>query len=296
MGPVGPSVTVLAATENGDYFHDLLTKLGLNDFGARTVEALVWRPLKIVLILVAATVLSRLAARWIAKSVRSLHLRAPLLGASARAEQRATTICDVLSSAARVVIWAIAVLIVFDLLDINLAPLLAGAGIAGIALGFGAQSVVKDVISGLFILIEDQYGVGDVVDLGDTVGTVEEVNLRVTRLRSVDGEVWFVPNGEVRKVGNASLGWNRAVVDVPLPITGGLASTIERVRGEVKALCAEDRWRDVVDGEPEVWGVEALTADTATVRISVRTQPQQQAALARAMRERLAGLVLRPKY
>jgi small conductance mechanosensitive channel len=155
---------------------------------------------------------------------------------------------------------------------------------------------VKDVISGLFILIEDQSGVGDVVELGDTTGTVEEVNLRVTRLRAVDGHVWFVPNGEIRKVGNASLGWNRAVVDVPLPITGGLASTIERVREEVTALCAEERWRDVVDGDPEVWGIETLTADTATVRISVRTRPQQQAALARAMRERLAGLVLRPKY
>jgi small conductance mechanosensitive channel len=286
---------VLAATENGDYFHDLLTKLGLNDFGARTVEALVWRPLKIVLILVAASVLSRLAARWISRSVRSLHLRAPLLGSSPRAEQRATTICDVLSSAARVVIWSIAVLTVFDQLDVSLAPVLAGAGIAGVAIGFGAQSLVKDVISGLFILIEDQYGVGDVVDLGDTTGTVEEVNLRVTRLRAVDGNVWFVPNGEVRKVGNASLGWNRAVVDVPLPITGDLDDTIERVRTEVAALCEEPRWRDVVEGAPEVWGVEALTADTATVSISVRTRPQQQSALARAMRERLAGLLVRPQ-
>lgn len=292
---MGPAFIVLATTGTGDYFHDLLTKLGLNDFGARTVEALVWRPLKIVLILVAASVLSRLAARWIARSVRSLHLRAPLLGASARAEQRAKTICDVLSSAARAVIWTIAVLIVFDQLDVSLAPLLAGAGIAGVALGFGAQSLVKDVISGLFILIEDQYGIGDVVALGDTTGTVEEVNLRVTRLRSVDGHVWFVPNGEIRKVGNASLGWNRAVIDVPLPITegGDLAETIERVQSEVVALCREPRWRDVVDGEPEVWGVEALTSDTATLRISVRTLPQQQAALARAVRARLAALVVR---
>ena len=295
MVAVVPGV-VVAAADSGDYFHDLLTKLGLNDFGARTVQALVWRPLKIVLILLAASVLSRVAARWISRSVRSLHLRAPLLGSSARAEQRATTICDVLSSAARVVIWAIAVLTVLDQLDVSVAPVLAGAGIAGVAIGFGAQSLVKDVISGLFILIEDQYGVGDVVDLGDTTGTVEEVNLRVTRLRALDGHVWFVPNGEIRKVGNASLGWNRAVVDVPLPVTGGLASTIERVREEVAALCAEERWRDVVDGDPEVWGIETLTADTATVRISVRTRPQQQAALARAIRARLAELVLRPKY
>lgn len=285
------TVMVLAAT--GDYFHDLLTEIGLSDFAARTVETLVFRPLKIVLVLVAASVVSRLVARWIARSITSLHTRAPLLGASVRADQRAATICDVLSSAARVVIWAVAVLVVFDQLDVNLAPLLAGAGIAGVAIGFGAQTLVRDVISGLFILIEDQYGVGDAVELGDTTGTVEEVNLRVTRLRSLDGQVWFVPNGEIRRVGNASLGWSRAVVDVPLPIADDLPSTIERVRAEVAALCGEEPWRGAVDGEPEVWGVEALTADTATVRVAVRTSPQQRTALARAIRQRLAGLVVR---
>lgn len=282
---------VLAA--DGDYVYDLLVEIGLSDFAARTVEVFVVRPFWIVAVLVAAAVTSRLAARWIARSINSLHTRAPLLGSTVRAEQRAATICDVLSSAARVVIWAVAVLIVFDQLDVNLAPLLAGAGIAGVALGFGAQSLVRDVISGLFILIEDQYGVGDVVELGDTTGTVEEVNLRVTRLRSVDGQVWFVPNGEIRKVGNASLGWSRAVVDVPLPVAGDLAATIERVRDEVAALVDADAWRGAVDGEPEVWGVETLTADTATVRVAVRTQPQQQVALARAIRQRLAGLVVR---
>lgn len=280
-------------TAEAGYFHDLLVKIGLSAFAANTVETFVLRPLNIVLILLVAALLARLATRWISRSIRSLHSRAPLLGSSGRAEQRAQTICDVLSSAAKVVIWVIAVLIVFDQLSINLAPFLAGAGIAGIALGFGAQSLVKDVISGLFILIEDQYGVGDVVDLGDTEGAVEEVNLRVTRLRSSDGRVWFVPNGEIRKVGNGSLGWNRAVVDVPLPVTNDVAGAIERVRGEVAALVGEEPWRDLVDGEPEVAGVEALTADTVTVRVSVRTKPQQQARVARAIRGRLAALLVR---
>jgi small conductance mechanosensitive channel len=110
-----------------------------------------------------------------------------------------------MASFVRAAVWGVALLVVFDQLGINLAPLLAGAGIVGLALGFGAQALVRDVIAGLFILVEDQYGVGDVIDLGDVGGEVEEVNLRVTRLRAPDGKVWFVPNGEIRKVGNASM-------------------------------------------------------------------------------------------
>lgn len=187
------------------YLYDLLRKLGLSDFGARTGEFLLVRPLKVVLIALGAAVASRLGARAVRRAVASFHARTPLLAGSPRAQQRARTIADVLASFLRAAVWAVALLVVFDQLGINLAPLLAGAGIVGLAIGFGAQALVRDVISGLFILVEDQYGVGDVIELGDVSGTVEEVNLRVTRLRSSNGTVWFVPNGEVRKVGNASM-------------------------------------------------------------------------------------------
>ena len=276
------------------YLYELLRELGLGDFGARTGEFLLVRPLKVVAIFVVAIIATRLAARAISRSLQSLHARSPLLGASPRADLRATTITDVLLSAARVVIWSIAMLVIFDQLGINLAPLLAGAGIAGIALGFGAQTLVRDVISGLFILVEDQYGVGDTVELGDTVGTVEEVNLRVTRVRSVDGKVWFVPNGEVRRVGNASREWSRAVVDVPVPVGADIGAAVARIRQEAAALAASPEFADVVDGEPEVWGVEAMTADTVTVRVAMRTAAQQQARVARALRGRVVDLLVKP--
>jgi moderate conductance mechanosensitive channel len=279
----------MAAADPG-YLYDLLRKLGLTDFGARTGEFLLVRPVKVLLIVAIAALVSRLATRWIRGSIRSLQLRAPLLAGTARSEQRAATIAEVLGSLVRVVVWSVAVLIVFDQLGINLAPLLAGAGIAGIAIGFGAQSLVKDVISGLFILVEDQYGVGDAVDLGDVAGAVEDVNLRVTRLRAADGRVWFVPNGEIRRVGNGSLGWSCAMVDVVLPRTAEVAATLDAAAREVSALAGDDRWAGRILEPPEVLGVEALTVDAMTVRVSVKTPPQQQAAVARAIRTRLASL------
>lgn len=189
------------------YLYELLRKLGLNDFWASTGEFLLVRPLKIVAIGVAAVVLARIGARTVRRFVLGIHTRAPLLAGSARADQRASTVGHALASLVRAVTWAVAGLLMLDQLGLNLAPLLAGAGIAGVAVGFGAQSLVRDYLSGLFILIEDQYGVGDSVNVGaNATGTVEDVNLRVTRVRSDDGVVWFVPNGEIRTVGNSSLG------------------------------------------------------------------------------------------
>ena len=196
---------MLEPMEHG-YLYELLRKVGLSDFQAGTFEFLLVRPLKILLIVVAVVVLARLGSRAIRRFVLGIHARSPLLATSARAEQRAATISHALSSFVRGVVWVVGGLLVLDQIGLNLAPLLAGAGIAGVAIGFGAQSLVRDYLSGLFILLEDQYGVGDNVNVGtNAVGRVEDVNLRVTRVRSADGVVWFVPNGEIRTVGNASM-------------------------------------------------------------------------------------------
>src|SRR5438132_6329217 len=232
-----------------------------------------------------AMVVSRVAARWLTRTVRSVQLRT-LAGRLLRAEQRADTVAGVLSGLARIVVWAIAALIVFDQLGINLAPLLAGAGIAGLAIGFGAQALVKDFISGLFILTEDQYGVGDLVDLGESVrGTVEELNLRVTRLRANDGTVWFVPNGEIRRVGNVSIEWAQATVDVLLPFDADLAH-VQRVIDDEVGRFSSEQHEPVLDS-PQVLGVESVTADGITVRVVVRTRPQQQLAVGRELRARV---------
>ena len=148
----------------------------------------------------------------------------------ARRAQRAETIGAVLRSIIAITIWSVAVLTALDVLGVNLAPLIAGAGIVGVALAFGAQSVVRDFLTGLFMLLEDQYGVGDVIDLGLATGTVEGVSLRTTRVRDYEGVVWHVPNGEVHRVGNKSRQWARALVDVAIAYDADLARATEVIR------------------------------------------------------------------
>ena|SRR5687768_14018414 len=270
------------------YLYELLRKLGLNDFWASTGEFVLVRPLKIVAIVVAVTVLSRIGGRAIRRFVRDLHARASLIANPARAEQRSRTVGDALAGLLHAVLWAMAVLLVLDQLGVSLAPLLAGAGIAGVAVGFGAQALVRDFLSGLFILIEDQYGVGDVVEIGGHSGTVEDLNLRVTRIRGVDGTVWFVPNGELRVVGNTSMEWSRAVVDVPVPPDSDVARAGELIAEEARAMAAEEAWADSILEPPEVWGVQAMATDSTVIRAVVKTAPRQQHVVARELRGRVS--------
>lgn len=276
--------------DHGYVYRFAQEQLGLGEFGAATLEFLLVRPFKILLLVVIAAVLSRIAARTIRRAVASFRDRSVLRAASVRAEQRAATIGDVLVSVVQVAIVVVAVFVVLGELGVNLAPLIAGAGIAGVALGFGAQSLVKDVIAGLFILLEDQYGVGDVVTLAtDASGTVEDVGLRVTRLRALDGTVWFVPNGEIRKVGNASMEWSRALIDVHVDYTADM-DVVRRVITEAAGtLAAEDTWKRSVLEPPELWGVQDMDADGVTVRLVVKTAPREQWAVARELRGRISS-------
>ena len=188
------------------YIYELLRKLGLSTFQASTGEFLLVRPLKIALILVLALIAGRLASRGLRRLIGAAQRRSPLRAGSPRATQRADTVADVVGNLARSLILVVALLMALGQLGLNLAPLIAGAGIAGVAIGFGAQTLVRDFLSGLLILLEDQYGVGDRVDLSaEVTGVIEEVNLRVTRLQGDDGIVWFIPNGEIRRVGNKSI-------------------------------------------------------------------------------------------
>src|SRR4051794_13248123 len=270
------------------YLYDLFRKLGLTDFGASTGEFLLEKPARILLILLAAWIAGRIAVRGTRRFVSSLHRRAPSRLLTGRSDQRMATIADALASLVRVIVWVVAALLILAEVNVNLAPLLAGAGIAGIALGFGAQSLVKDYISGLFILVEDQYGVGDVVTVGDAMGTVEDLNLRVTRVRAMDGTVYFVPNGEIRKVGNSSMEWSRALLDTAIGSEADAVAVSAAIAEEAVALADEPRFRDVVLDEPEVWGVQSMTADGVTIRLTVKTAPRQQWLVARELRTRIA--------
>jgi small-conductance mechanosensitive channel len=204
-----------------------------------------------------------------------------------RRAQRAATIGTLLRSIVSGVIVAIVVMMVLSEVGVDIAPLIASAGILGVALGFGAQSLVKDFLSGIFMIFEDQYGVGDIVNLGEASGTVEAVSLRVTRLRDVDGTVWYVRNGEILRVGNQSQNWARSVLDIAV----GYKEDVTRVRRILKEV-AHDLWedkeyRDLIIEEPEVWGVQSLGPDSVVVRVTLKTMPQQQWNVSREMRERV---------
>ncbi|GAB6985744.1 mechanosensitive ion channel [Nocardioides pyridinolyticus] len=209
------------------------------------------------------------------------------LATHTRRVQRAKTMGDLLKSVITGLLIAVFGTMILSELGVNIAPIIASAGIIGIALGFGAQSLVKDFLSGIFMIFEDQYGVGDVVDVGEASGTVEAVSLRVTRLRDLNGTVWYVPNGEILRVGNMSQNWARAVVDVNVGYHEDLVRVQRVLRDVAHDLWEDDDFKDLIIEEPEVTGVEVFGPDAITLRVLLKTAPMEQWAVARALRQRL---------
>ena len=204
-----------------------------------------------------------------------------------RRRQRAQALGSILRSATSVIVFGIAGITIAGDLGLNLAPVLASAGVLGLAIGFGAQSLVRDYLSGIFMLVEDQYGVGDVIDSGDATGTVEAVSLRVTRLRDVNGVVWHVRNGTINRIGNESQGWARAVIDFPVSYQQNLPKVRQLMKQTATEMWEESRWRNVILEEPEVWGVESITSESVVMRLVAKTIPLGQWEVARELRERL---------
>jgi small-conductance mechanosensitive channel len=284
------------------------TQQALNRYAAQAVHWLTTGFLTILLIFVVACVVNRLLRRAVVKigrrsgtgrltrglsAVRRITPNALLetQEISVRGEQRREAVLGILKSIISGFVYATAIFMALGEVGIDLAPLLAGAGVVGVALGFGAQTLVGDFLSGIFILVEDQYGVGDEVTFrpksaaGEpVVGTVEALSLRNTRLRALDGTVWHVPNGEMRAVGNQSQHWSRAVLDVPL----AHGTDITHAKAVIARVAEEIRAHDPsVLEPPEIWGVQALNANGITVRLVIKTTPSQQWAVTRAVREAL---------
>ncbi|WIY02195.1 mechanosensitive ion channel family protein [Amycolatopsis mongoliensis] len=274
-----------------------------NEWLAGSANWLLTKPLKILMIVVIAFVVRLILRRLINRVttlpksngrlpalLRPLRERAPEVLGSAiieRRRQRAQTIGSVLKSMATFLIYGLAFILVLGELGLNLGPIIASAGIIGVAIGFGAQNLVKDFLSGIFMMVEDQYGVGDVVDIGEATGTVEAVGLRITTLRDLKGTVWYVRNGEVLRVGNSSQGFAVAVVDVPL----GYTADVERattVLGEAASTATEsDALKDNVLEPPEMLGVESVTPEGLQLRLTVKVRPGKQWAVQRALRAQL---------
>ena len=211
--------------------------------------------------------------------------RAGLL--SERRAQRAATIGALLKSVVSFTVFVIAFLLVLSELGVNLAPFIAGTSIVGVALGFGAQSIVKDFLSGTFMMLEDQYGVGDVIDFEKAVGTVESVGLRTTRLRDVNGTVWYVRNGEVVRVGNQSQGFAQVVLDVPIAADADIEAASRAMRDVGLALRADEQWATVFLDDPQVLGVESMTRDETVIRMTAKVRPLEQWRTARELRRRI---------
>jgi len=202
------------------------------------------------------------------------------------AEKRGHTVAQLLRSVGRVLMVVLALLLTLNLF-IDIAPLLAGAGIVGLAFSFGAQSLVKDVITGFFLLVDNSIAVGDVVEIAGKSGTVERVNLRVVHLRGLDGSVHIVPNGQILVVSNMTRGWSRAVVDIGVAYETDIDHALAIIGDEAARMASDDHWKSRLDGVPEVQGVQSLGDNAVTIRVLLRTLPGRQWEVGREFRRRI---------
>jgi len=272
-------------------------------------RAVIFTSGRIVLIAVIALVVNVLARRGIRRlgtrmrrAADEVRGRAPNVLArgdrAQRVDARANTLTAVASSVSSVTIGVIALLMVLGELKLNLGPLVAGAGVASIAIGFGAQSIVRDVLAGFFVVLEDQYGVGDIIDAGPASGVVEHLSLRSTRLRDLSGTVWHIPNGAIVSVGNKSQNWARAVIDVLVSHDAQLREAREVMRRVADELAADPDWSKRLAGTIDEQGVQAVGPEGVTLRLVVDTEPASQWSVERELRLRIkeafdeAGIVM----
>lgn len=262
-------------------------------------------PVQVAIIVIAAIAVRWVAHRAISRTVSAMESRTPpgadddaalgparaRLRAAAglddeRRRQRAATVGSLLKSVTTVAVVVVAGLTIAAQCGIQLGPIMASAGVAGVALGFGAQSLVKDYLSGIFMIFEDQYGVGDVIDTGEAVGTVEEVSLRITRLRDANGVVWYVRNGEIVRVANRSQGWSTSLVDVPVAYDSDIHTVTEVLDRVVTAMSDDPEWQDKLIERPDVAGVESVAGGVMTFRIIAKTAPNENFGVTRELRRR----------
>lgn len=254
----------------------------------------------IVVALVARAVIGRLITMMIKRMVTSQgklsaatsKARAKVLKSSEtspaeRQHQRAETIGTVLKSIASIVIFGIAALTILAEFGINLGPILATAGVLGLAIGFGAQSLVQDFLAGMFMMIEDQYGVGDTIDAGEAIGTVEAVTLRVTRIRDLNGGLWHVRNGEILRVCNMNQDWANAVIDLPLDYSEDVSRAEEVIQRSIDEFADNPDVASRIIERPDLNGVVGIGNGAVTIRVLVTTKPGEQWAIGRELRAQL---------
>lgn len=266
--------------------------------------------LQIALIIIIAVVLRHVIRRTITKLIERMNRTATaaqgtalggLLVNAERRRQRSEAIGSVLRSVASFVIMGTAALTVLSVLKINLAPLLASAGVAGVAIGFGARNLVTDFLSGVFMILEDQYGVGDEIDAGVATGTVVEVGLRVTKLRGPNGAIWYIRNGEVKRIGNLSQGWSTATVDVMIAPDQDLDRAREIITAVGEEMSKAEPWNEQLWEAVEILGLSEVHLDSVTISVSAKTMPGKAPGIERELRWRIKksldteGITLAPR-
>lgn len=258
--------------------HQLLIDLGVNSSTAHSAEIYLSAPVRIVVIVLVAAILARLVSRLARRIVQSLRLVSPLIDTTGRSEARVKTLAGAFAQILRAVIWLVAILTILGQFNISLLPFVATATVIGAALGFGAQTLVKDFLSGALLLAEDQFGVGDRVTVGTgstaTVGTVEGVTLRVTRLRGADGGVIYVPNGDIRTLINDTENDSRALVDIVVPVGTDLVRAGQVLEAAARSVAADPKWSGSFIGEPSFAGVQDSSSPTGVLlRVAAPTKP-----------------------
>jgi moderate conductance mechanosensitive channel len=276
-----------AVAEGGGWLYHLLVKLGVSPDTASTVTDLIVRPLSILIVALVALLVARYGAKVIRRMLDRVANQTAHRSGSARAGARVNTMTGLVANVWRFFVFVVAAAIVLGMLGINLTPLLASATIIGATLGFGAQQIVRDYFSGVLMTMEDQFNVGDSLSVGGVTGIVEEVTMRLTRGRGVDGKLYTIPNGDIRLNGNLSRGWARAVVDLTLP--GEAAADIDGVRQTVgdaaRRVAARPEFSGRSTEPPSLVSMRDADADTMTVRVMLHTVPSQRDALTTALRE-----------
>jgi small conductance mechanosensitive channel len=299
---VPPEAPVCPA--DGGTWCDLFLRLTGQTWLARAAGAVVDPAFRTLLILLIAIIIRAICHRLIRKVAHGIgegsapSLLRPLRDKAAsglrqrggallieRRRQRAATIGSLLRSVSSFAIFGTAFVLVLGEFGVNLAPIIASAGVIGVAVGFGAQNLVKDFLSGIFMMLEDQYGVGDVVDLGEATGTVETIGLRVCTVRDIEGTLWYVRNGAINRVGNFSQHFSIALVDVPLGFGADLSQATDAAERAAKEAVAEPPLADLLLGEVAVLGVQSVTAEGMTLRVTVKTRPGHQVRVRRALSE-----------
>ncbi|HEX9259052.1 MAG TPA: mechanosensitive ion channel family protein [Acidimicrobiales bacterium] len=245
-------------------------------------------PLRILVVVLVASILMWIVRRLVNGSLKALQVvkdkATPGSPESARSELRYRTLRSVLVSSISAFVWLTAAVIVLALLGVNVGAFVAVTAVIGGAIGFGANQMVRDFINGFFVLSEDQYGVGDLVDVGHATGIVEAVSLRSTRLRDNEGRVWYVPNGQIERAANMSHDWARAVLDVPVDRDIPYATARDDLLAVGRSVADEPALRGRIMGEPEVVGIQDLLDDRMVLRVQVKTKPAAQFEVLRALR------------